>query len=385
MKVKDGVWWVGTLNPTLRVFDVIMQTAYGTTYNAYVVRNEKTAIIDANHAKLTDLSLAKLSEVVDFAEVDYIVAQHSEPDHTGSLAALIAKCPNAEVLCTKPAAKFLSAIAGEFPHRTVGDGEEVSLGKKTLRFLSVPFWHWPDTMMTYLPEERLLFSCDGFGAHFCDERMYDDLVEREPYLCEFAVYYDAIMRPFADKIYDGVQKIKSLDISMICPSHGPIIRDPERVISAYEEWSDAQRKVEDKVAIFYASAYGNTKAMAEALAEGARTHAKVSLVDLSGGGDWRGELESAKGILVGSCTINGDAVEPVWRLLSLFALVNRRGKKAAAFGSYGWSGEAVPMIEERLRSLRLTVTESGLKANFVPTEADLEKCRAFGAEFAKDI
>ena len=389
MKIKNDLISVGTLNATLRTFDVIMHTEYGTSYNSYLIKDEKVALLDAGFGKMTDLFLAKVKAAIDPAKIDYIIAHHSEPDHTGSLGALLDICPNAQVVSTKVAAKWLRQILNrDFNSRTVEDGEEISLGKHTLKFMTVPFWHWPDTMFTYVPEERILFSCDGFGAHYCDEHMYDDLVDEELYEKEFAHYYDSIMRPFADKIYDGVQRVRELDIEMICPSHGPILRsDPWKAVNLYEEWSDANRQSSPRLAVFYASAYGNTGKMAEAIAEGALEHVEVSMFDVSTStaGEMRDALESSTGIAIGSCTINGDALEPIWALMGLFALINRRGKTAFAFGSFGWSGEAVGMIEERLRCLKLKVVESGLRFCFVPTVEDLEKCRTFSEEFAKGL
>ena len=388
MRIKDGLHWVGTLNPTLRVFDVIMKTEYGTTYNAYLVLDEKVALIDANYGKLTDVFLDRIREVIDPAKIDYIIIQHTEPDHTGSLGRTLDLYPNAQVLSTKIGAKWLKEMLNhDFNSRPIEDGEEISLGKRTLRFMTVPFWHWPDTMFTYLPEDKILFPCDGFAAHFCDERMWDDLVDAGPYEEERLDYYDAIMRPFADKIYEGVQRVKALDIEMILPSHGPMIRDPKAVIDLYERLSDANKKSANGIAIFYASAYGNTARMAEAIAEGARKHVGVSVFDAAtaDAGKMRDAIESSSGVIFGSSTINGDALAPIWSALSLFPLVNRKGKTGAAFGSFGWSGEAVGMIEERMKSLRLKVVESGLKFCFVPTEDDLAKCRAFGEEFAKNL
>ena len=388
LKIKDGLYWVGTLNPTLRVFDVIMKTEYGTTYNSYLIVDEKVALIDVNRDAFTDVFLGKIGEVIDPAKIDYVIIQHTEPDHTGSLARLLDLCPKAQVISTKIGAKWLREMLNrDFNSRTIEDGEEISLGNRTLRFMTVPFWHWPDTMFTYMPEDKILFPCDGFAAHFCDERMYDDLVDAGPYEEERLDYYDAIMRPFADKIYEGVQRVKGLEIEMILPSHGPMIRNPKTVIDLYERLSDANRKSAGDIAIIYASAYGNTRRMAEAIAEGAGKLAKVSLFDAGTAepAKIRDALESSTGVIFGSCTINGDALAPIWNVLSLFPLVNRKGKTGAAFGSFGWSGEAVGMIEERMKGLRLKVVESGLKFCFVPTENDLAKCRAFGQTFAEGL
>ncbi len=389
MRIRDGIYWVGTMNPTLRTFDVIMRTEYGTTYNSYLICDEKTAILDGSHQKLAGPFLDKVRAATDPAKIDYIIVHHTEPDHSGAISDLLDLCPDAEVIGTLTAIRWLKEVLNrDFKAHVVKDGDEISLGKRTLRFMVQPFWHWPDTMFTYLPEDRILFPCDGFGAHYCDERMYDDLVDHDAYAGEFKVYYDAIMRPFAEKIYEGVQRVRELDLEMICPSHGPILRkDPRATIAQYEQWADAHRQVRNQVAILYASAYGNTRRMAEAIADGVRQHADAVLLDTTTAGacEIREALESSKGALFGSCTINGDALEPIWGALSLYALVNRRGKVGGAFGSYGWSGEAVGMIEERLRGLRIKVVESGLRFNFVPTDENLAQCRTFGQEFAASL
>lgn len=389
VKIRDGIDWVGTLNPTLRTFDVIMTTDYGTTYNSYLIVDEKIALIDGNHAKLEALSFEKIKADVDPAKIDYIIVQHTEPDHSGSLKDLLKMCPNAQVVSSKPAARWIKEIINEdFNSRVVEDGEEISLGNRTLQFMMVPFWHWPDTMFTYVKEDSILFTCDGFGAHFCDERMYDDLVDSDIYYKELVNYYDCIMRPFADKIQEGVRRVKELKIEMICPSHGPILRsDPWKVVDLYDKWSTANTSYGPKLSVFYASAYGNTRQMAEAIAEGAEKHIPVEIFNAATAdvACMRDALEASNGVAIGSCTINGDALEPIWDLMGLFALVNRKGKSACSFGSYGWSGEAVGMIEDRLKGLRLKITESGLRLNFVPTDDDLNKCRQFGEEFAKQL
>lgn len=389
LKIKEGIDWVGTLNATLRTFDVIMATQYGTTYNSYLISDEKTALIDGNHGSWADLSVSKIKEIIDPSKIDYIIVQHTEPDHSGSLEKLLEACPNAEIYSTKLAAKWIKAIINkDFKSHIIEDGEELKLGKRTLQFMVIPFWHWPDTMFTYMKEDQILFTCDGFGAHFCDERMYDDLVDKSKYEPEMAHYYDAIMRPFADKIQEGIKRIRPLAIQMICPSHGPILReDPWKAVDLYDKWSAENIPTTLKLSVFYASAYGNTRKMAEAIAEGAKPYIAVELYDAgkTDAGILRNALESSKGITIGSCTINGDALEPIWGLMGLFALINRKGKTACAFGSYGWSGEAVGMIEERLKGLRIKTVQSGLRFNFVPTPEELEECRKFGEEFAKQL
>lgn len=388
MSLAPNTHWVGVLNPTLRVFDVFMPTAHGTTYNAYLLQGEKTAVIDTVHEKFTDEFIEKISRHVAMDKIDYLVVNHTELDHAGSIARFLELAPQAKVVSSRAANQFLKAILNrDFDALIVNDGDTLDLGGKTLRFILAPFWHWPDTMFTYDLDDRILFSCDGFGSHFCDERMFNDRVDDFWY--DFKFYFDHIMRPFADKILAGVTKVKQLELRMIAPSHGPILRnDLWRYVSAYEEWSRNAQTQERSLAVVYVSAYGNTKKMAEAIAKGATSAgAKVKLfdattLDLAGIQD---ELETVKGLVFGSPTINGDALAPVWNVINAIPLLANRNKVAATFGSYGWSGEATKLMDERLKGLKLKVTLPPLKVNFVPTAEDLTKAEAFGEEFAHQL
>ena len=394
MKIKDGIHWVGVLHPDLRTFDIELTTERGTTYNSYLIKGEKVAVIDTVRVRFKDEFLSKIEALVDPKTLDYVIVNHCEPDHSGSLRALLEAVPNAKVVCTKPAKRFLKGILNmPFESIEVSEEEPLDLGNgKTLRFLIVPFLHWPDTMFTYLVQDKILFPCDGFGAHYCDERMFNDLVEDYSY--EFHYYFDRIVRPFKKYVVDALQKVKeaNLDIDMICPSHGPILRhDILKYIRAYEEWSTPREHPSGlkKVAVFYASAHGCTQEMAKSVTKGLASEGKIriSVYNLEDFNEEiiRNEIESADGILVGTPTIVSDAPRPIWEFLSLIHTVDRRGKVAGAFGSYGWSGEAIKMVENRLKSLRLKVIESNLKINFVPSPEDLARCEEFGREFARAV
>lgn len=267
------------------------------------------------------------------------------------------------------------------------DGDIIDLGGKTLQFIWAPFLHWPDTMFTYLVEEKILFPCDAFGCHFCDDRLFNNLVD--DFSDQFRYYYQSLMRPFKGKVLEAVAKIRELEIDIICPSHGPILRaDPWRYIDSYAEWSRMPEAEGKRALILYASAYGNTKRMAERIAEGiAHEGLGVELFDATQIEieDLLDRIEAADALIVGSLTINGDTVKPIWDLLSSLATIKVKGKVGAAFGSYGWSGEAVGIIEARLKSLRLKIPEPGLKYALVPTEEELEECREFGRRLAKAL
>ena len=389
LEVKKGIHWVGVLNATLRVFDVVFETRFGTTYNSYLILAEKPTLIDCVHEKFTPEYLDKLRSLINLKDICYIVVNHTEMDHSGALGHLLKEATNAQILSTKTASLFLKNILHrDFKEKIVEDGEEISLGNKKLKFIHAPYWHWPDTMFTYLEEDRILFPCDGFATHFCDERLFDDRVDN--FVEDFRHYYEHIMGPYRKKVLEAIEKLKNLDIQLIAPSHGPILRtDPRKYINAYKDWSTPKKDTGKKqILIYYASMYGNTKKMAEAVAKGATTvNIEVKLIDAANASPefMRCEIECADGILFGSPTINGDALRPLWDIIDIMFSVNVKGKKCATFGTYGWSGEATRLMEERLKGLKLNVVQPPLKVNFVPTDEDLRKCSIFGYEFAKSL
>ncbi len=388
LRIADGVYWVGVLNANLRWFDVVVPTEHGTTYNSYLILDDKVALIDTSHPDFTELFLEKVSSLVDPRKIDYIIVHHAEMDHSGALADLLERAPEAEVVSSKAGIRYLQQVTNrEFKARVVGDGDELQLGRRTLRFIAAPFWHWPETFFTYDVEDRILFPCDGFASHYADERMFDDRVE--DFTEDFRIYYDHIMRVNKSRIWQAVKKVQELDVRIIAPSHGPILRERAQwAIERYAEWSKPVEKTGKHVLIFYVAAYGNTARMADAIAAGLREEeVEASLYDAKGldAVALFDDIEAADGLLFGSPTFNGDAVKPIWDVLYWLSFVEVKGKKAGAFGSYGWSGEAVKLIEERLQTLKLKVPVPGLKTLLVPSEQELERCREFGREFARQL
>ncbi|MEJ2396138.1 MAG: FprA family A-type flavoprotein [Candidatus Thiodiazotropha sp.] len=369
VEFADGVHWIGALDPTLRTFDIILSTANGTTYNAYLVRgSEGVAVIDTVKENFSDEFFARLESEADYSEIKAIVLNHLEPDHTGALPELMRRAPQAQLYISQRATSMLKALlkpsSDSFEYTTVNTDDTVSLGDRTLRFLHTPFLHWPDTQCTYLEEEGILFSGDVFGCHYCDKRLYNDLVG--DFRFSFDYYYAHIMRPFKTHVMDALKLIEPLKLKQIAPTHGPILRErPRRYVTHYRELSTSSlsREIgtdERSLVIFYMSSYGNTARMAEEISEGGSEvdGVRVSLYDLEGGetDPFVNLIEEADALLFGSPTINGDAVKPVWDLLSSLAVVNLKGKLGGAFGSYGWSGEAVQMIEACLSRFRAITT-----------------------------
>jgi len=382
VSLAPSVFWVGVQNPDLRVFDVIMRTAHGTSYNAYLVRGERTALIDTVKHGFEDAFLAHIRAVMDPAAIDYIIVNHTEPDHSGALARLLEEAPRAQVIASRSGEHFVRHILNrDLPVRKVGDGDRLDLGGKTLRFVSAPFLHWPDTMFTYLEEDAILFPCDVLGAHYASEALFDDLAG--DFEQEWRYYYDVIMRPFKDKMVEALAKIDGWPMRMIAPSHGPVLRsDPRRYVELYRAWSAAPAHGPGRrVVVAYVSSYGNTARMAEAVAAGAQeAGAQVRLANAEhvGAAELLDEIEAADALLVGSSTIVGDAIKPIWDLLNGLTTVRLKGKVGGVFGSYGWSGEAIPMLEERLKGLKLRLPEPPVKAILVPTAEDLAACHELG-------
>jgi flavorubredoxin len=389
-EIASNVFWVGVRHADLKIFDELFPTHNGTTYNAYVVRGEqKTALIDTVKAPFTDEFFAKVEEIIGLDQIDLVVINHTEPDHSGALGRLLEKRPDLPVYCTRPAQNFLSQLMnGPFNAHVVSDGEEIDLGGRTLRFILAPYLHWPDTMFTYLVEDAILFPCDAFGAHYCASKLFDD--EIPDFSHDFHFYFDCIMRPFKDKVRTAVNKIEALEIKMLCPSHGPIRRkDPRAVIDSYRRWSALPPEQSNPRALMLTlSSHGNTHSMAAAVREELEKQ-NFNVVELRlcemRDSDLRDELELADLILVGTATINRDAPPQAWHALSLFSLVTPKAKIAGVFGSFGWSGEAVKLVEERLRGLRFKLPVPALTLRFTPTEDNLRECREFAAQLAAKV
>lgn len=386
-EIAPDVSWLGAKHPELQVFDELFATHNGSTYNAYLVRgSQKVALIDTVKGIFTADYLHKVASVVPFEQIDLVVVNHTEPDHSGALGALLERNPNIEIYCTKAAENFLKQLY-DVPMRTrvVAEGQEIDLGGKTLRFLLAPYLHWPDTMFTYLPEDRLLFSCDAFGAHYCAEGLFDD--ETDDFSSDFNLYFDALMRPFKDKVREAVAKVEGLDIRMICPSHGPLRRrDPKAQIADYKRLAAAPPDSGKKrVLLLTQSPHGNTRNMAAAVRQGLEGRGiEVAEKAVYGTSDEeiRVELERCDALVVGAPTVNRDAPPQIWQALSLISTVAPRGRLAAVFGSYGWSGEAVKLVEERLVGLKYTLAAPGLHYRFTPSAADIVACRGLGEQVA---
>ncbi len=381
VKIAEGIHWVGALNPELRRFDVVMETKYGTSYNSYLVQgSKKTALIDAVKDGFLEQTLALVRQLADPSKLDYIVLQHTEPDHSGSIAELIALAPNARILCSKPASLYLPHIANrELPIDVIKEGDVIDLGGHTLRFIMAPFLHWPDTIFTYDEFAGALFTCDAFGSHFASEHVLESLTD-DRFKEARSFYYDCIMYPFSAHVARAVAHLEELQlprINTILPSHGPVLdKDPQEAVSLYREWSKKDAPHDGKrVFIGYVSCYGYTRTLAQKLAGELKARgADVDMADLSEltPGEAVARIHRADVLAIGSPTVNADALPPVWTALTHVSIPIVRGRTAAAFGSYGWSGEAVPMVEQRLIGLGYKVAGTA-RARLKPTLEALDE------------
>lgn len=383
LKLTNSVHWIGVNNPELRVFDIIMETQMGTTYNSYLIEDEKITIIDTVKDGYFKDYLKNIKSIIGDKKVDYIVVQHTELDHSGSLKELLKEYPEAQVIGSKAAIRYLKGILNmEF--KSLDASGEFSIGNKTLRFINAPNLHWPDSIFTYLVEEKILFTCDVMGCHYSPNGCISDRCSGN-YETEMKYYFDVIMSPFKRFVNMALDKIENLETEMIAPSHGPVhIDDVEYYKNLYRVWAKEEPIKEKNIQIFYVSAYGNTEKVANHLKnaiEKKGIKAGVHEITTTPLEELISLADKSSGILVGSPTINQDAVEPTWNLLSHVNAIVNRGKIAGAFGSYGWSGEGVPMITERLKSLKFNVIDPGFKFNFVPSEEELKSADEFTDNF----
>ena len=375
MQIADNVYYVGVSNPTLRVFDIIMCTEYGTTYNSYLVKGaDKTALIDGAHKGFEANFQENVEAITDFANIDYMVVNHTEPDHSGAIRLVIEKNPDIVVYGTAACLKNLdNMVRLPFNRVAVKDGDTLELGGKTLTFCVSPNIHWPDTMMTYLAEDKILFSCDFLGAHFAEPTMYvHKAYKKELYEKEFKVYYDAIMGPFAKFVIRALDRIKDLDIALVCPSHGPMIMggDIQVAMDTYRKWATPEEKTDKTVAIYYVSAYGYTRQMCQYLAE--KLEAKglvVSAFDVikTDAADIAAHLEDDC-LVFGSPTLNRAALKPVLDVISSIDAVGAAGRPYATLGCFGWSGEACAQLNDRCNSIKMKQVGESVRSQFTPTD-----------------
>ena len=391
LKIKDDIYWVGILDYDIVTFDVVMETQFGTTYNSYFIDAEKKAIVETSKEKFWDVYLKKLKKVCNPSEIEYIILDHTEPDHSGNVANLLEIAPKATVVGSGNAIRYLKELIDiEFNQLIVKDGDTLDLGNKTLSFISAPNLHWPDSIYTYAKEDKVLFSCDSFGAHFCHEEMFDDLVD--DYSESFKYYFDVILKPFSKFMIKAIDKIRNLDINVICPGHGPVLRTNwKKIVDISYKYAEEYlaSPQDNRVFIPYVSAYNKTGIIAESIANGIKAAGdiEVELLDIeeTSIGEIESQLTKCNALLVGCPTINQNILLPIYRLFALISPIRDNKKLAGGFGSYGWSGENRKIIESNLTNLKLKYFKEGVFVKFTPNEEDLQIAHNYGKEFGTEL
>ncbi len=390
IKVKNNVTWIGKIDWELRKFHGDeYSTNKGTTYNSYLIREQKIALIETVWKPFSKEFVNNLEKEIDLNRIDFIIANHAEMDHSGALPLLMEKIPDKPIYCTANGIKSLKGHYHKdwnfFPVKT---GDKIDLGGKELIFIEAPMLHWPDTMMCYLTKDNILFSNDAFGQHYASEYMFNDLVDQNELFNECIKYYANILTPFSKMVVKKIKEVLELKlpVDLICTSHGVIWRDnPTQIIEKYLDWANAYQ--ENQITILYDTMWNGTRIMAESIAKGiknkdSKVNIKLFNTSKSDKNDMITEIFKSKTILVGSPTINRGILTSTAGIMEEIKGLKFIDKKAAAFGCYGWSGESVKLITENLKEAGFEIINDGLKSSWNPDEAAIKECVVFGEEIA---
>ncbi len=392
-RISEKVTWVGKIDWQLRRFHGDeLSTDKGTSYNSYLVRDEKVALIDTVWQPFDTEFVARLKEEIDLNQIDYIIMQHNEIDHSGALPELMREIPNTPIYCT---AAGESIIRGHYHQDwnfvNVKTGDTLSLGTCTLTFVEAAMLHWPDTMFSYLSGENILFSNDGFGQHYATESLFNDTVNTSDMMYEAEKYYANILNLYSGFAKDKIEELLSmnLQIDMICPSHGVIWKDnPLQIVEQYTKWANAYQ--ENQITILYDSMWNSTRTMAESLADGIQkedpeVRVKLFNVAHTDKNDLITEVFHSKAILTGCPTINYGISFAMAGVLEMIKGCRFINKKAAAFGSFGWSGGSVKIMNEFLAESGFELVNDGYAVKWVPDQEAIDACRDFGSAFVKSL
>lgn len=385
--LKEGIEWVGYIDWTVRDFHGY-KTESGSTYNAYLIRDEKNAVIDAVKAPFARKYLDRIQALAPLESIDYIVCNHAEPDHSGGLPAAMAACPNAALVCNEKCRETLEKHfdTSDWKWHVVADGDELSLGKRTLKFINTPMVHWPESMFTYVPEDKLLFSMDAFGQHYASAFRFDDEEPLDVILHEAKAYYANIVMLYGRPIAQTMERAADLEIEMIAPSHGVIWRSHlKEVFEAYQKWVVC--KPTPKVIVLYATMWKATEKMAEAILEGAQecnVEARFYNVDNTHATNIVTEVLDCAAIAIGSPTLNNTLMPNMAGVLCYMKGLRPTNKRGFSFGSYGWSKRGgAGEVEDAMKEMKIEIMREPLRSQYVPTEEVLEECREAGRMMGK--
>jgi len=391
VKVCKDVYWVGVVDWDIRHFHGhTYSTKRGTTYNAYLILDEKITLVDAVYEPFTQEFVNNIKEIIPPEKIDNIIVNHVERDHSGALPHLVKLCPNAKLFGTAKCKEGLEAhYHGGWDFNVVKTGDKLKLGKKTLTFVEAPMLHWPDSMFSYLIEEELLLPNDGFGQHYATSKRFDDEVDSCELMDEAAKYYGNILWPLSGLVLKKLEEVQNLDIpiKMIAPSHGVIWRkDPAKIIDMYLNW--AKNQTQSKAVIVYETMWGSTEKMARSIADGLTDSGiSVNLFDInkSDKSEIIKEMLNAKGFIIGSSTHDNGMLSNLAGFLEFLKGLRPKNRIAAAFGSYGWGGGAVRDIENILKATGVELATPSVSVKYVPDEKSIKRCSNFGRDFAKQI
>ncbi|MEA2029997.1 MAG: FprA family A-type flavoprotein [candidate division Zixibacteria bacterium] len=389
--LRDGIDWVGYVDWTIRDFHGY-EIGNGTTYNAYLIRDEKTALIDTVKSHYGSQLLRNVSDFVELENIDYVICNHAEPDHSGALPEVMAAMPNATLVCDKKCETILSKYydTSDWKIQIIETGDNISLGKRTLQFIETPMLHWPESMFTYVPEEKLLFSMDAFGQHYASSQRFDDEISMETILREAKSYYANIIMPYGKQTVKTIERLSSFDIDIIAPSHGLIWRSYlQELIQSYKDWAILRAK--PKVLIIYETMWNSTSEMAQAIFEGASIPGvDVRLIRISSSSlaQIANEILDAATVAFGSSTLNTEMLPPVAEVLTYLKGLRPVGKAGFAFGSYGWGRGGPEAIDEYMKTMKWEILLDPIKAQYRPTAEIKDECIKAGkllATKAKDL
>lgn len=392
-KIKENILWVGKIDWELRKFHgEEYSTHRGSSYNSYLLKDEKTALIDTVWGKFSGEFVENLKKETPLEKVDFIIANHAESDHSGALPELMRHIPDTPIYCTSNGVNSLKGhYHQDWNFRVVKTGDKLSLGSKDLIFVEAQMLHWPDSMMSYMTNDNILFSNDAFGQHIASELMFNDLVDQGELFQEAIKYYANILTPFSALVNRKIKEVLALNVpvDMICPSHGVIWRkDPLQIVNQYVQWANTY--AENQITIIYDTMWNGTRRMAEAISRGITEIDKAVTVKLfnvarSDKNDVITEIFKSKAILVGSPTINQGVLSASAAILEEIKGLKFKNKKAAAFGCYGWSGEAVKIISDKLKEGGFQLLNDGIREKWNPNTESVENCIRFGKDIALNL
>ena len=392
-RVTDKVTWVGKIDWELKKFHGDeLSTMEGSSYNSYLIRDKKTVLIDTVWGPYDTEFVNRLKEEIDLKEIDYIVMNHNESDHSGTLPALMREIPDTPIYCTKKGESILRGLYHQdWNYVNVKTGDELEIGDSKLVFVEASMLHWPDTMMTYMTGDNILFSNDVFGQHYASEMLYDDMDDISKLLHEAEKYYTNIITPFSTFVTKKLAEVQgmNLKIDLVAPSHGIIWRENIGLImDLYAKWANNYQ--EDQITLIYDTMWQSTRKMAEAIAEGIQqaspnTTIKILNAVKNDKNDILVEVFKSKAILVGSPTINNGFSYAIAGILEMIKGLKFKNKKAASFGSYGWSGEAAKLIREFLEESKFAIVNDGIRVNWAPDQETIEQLREYGRKFVEEI